>query len=135
MATVSFQVLRQRLSEAIDNLYLSDTNTATDSNGVTSANIERYDTGRLVDKWVLITSGTRDGQARRISSVATTKATVSPSFTGALANGDTSEILAEMPDLLEDAIHRGIRDAWPTKVGGRGAPRGLFQRVTNEDLI
>lgn len=133
MAPVPFSTLRQRVSETITHLYYSGTNTGTSSSAVTDANLALYDATRLKGLWVLITSGNRDGQARQIASVTGSTATLYSALSGALANGDTFEILAEEPALMEDAIHRGIRDSWPTQT--RRGLRGLFRAVTEHIVV
>lgn len=134
MATTAQSRLREMFCRATG-WYFSGTNTGTANNTVIDANIARYDTGRLRDRWVLITSGTRSGESRRILSVSGSTATLVTALSGVLANGDTFEIVPYDPNDIHDALREAIRTVWPKRVNGRGAPRGLYLPITNETLI
>lgn len=133
MATTTRSRLRTMFARATG-FYFSGTNTGTADNTVVDANIPRYDTGRLRDLWVLITSGTRSGESRRISSVTSSTATLVTALSGVLANGDTFEILPYDPDIMNEALQEATRTVWPKRVNGR-AMRGLYLPTTDETLI
>ena len=88
---------------------MSGTNTGTSSSAVTDANIARFDTGLLTNKWVLILTGNRAGESRRITSTSSTTSTLVTALSGALANGDTFEILSYDPGVYNDAIGEATR--------------------------
>ncbi len=75
--------------------------------------ILKYDANRLKDKWVLITSGNNDTEARRISSVSSSTITVTTAFSNTVATSVTYEIMAVDPDHPHDAIGSAIRTSVP----------------------
>ena len=133
MATTSRATLRQLLAYAVG-FYYSGTNTGTANNTVVDTELQRWDTGRLVNRWVLMTAGNNDGNSRRIASVSTSTATVSPAWGAANANTDTFEILPFDPDIIHYALREACRTVWPKRLNGR-APRGLYLPVTDETLV
>ena len=132
MATVTQATLREYFSRELG-FWFSGTNTGTATNTVVDANIERYDTGRLRDKWVLMTSGSNDDLSRRIASVTTSTATLVSAFGAANANGNTFEIVPYDPDVMQDALQIAGRNLWPKPT--RRGMRGLYLPLTNETLV
>ena len=128
--------LRELMAQALG-FYFSGTNTGTSSSAVTDANIARYDTGSLTNKWVLITSGNRDTQSRRIASTASTTSTLVTALSGALANGDTFLILPYDPDVMDYNIEQACRNLWPepTTRGIRGLYRDDTQYAVVDNLL
>ena len=134
MATTTRARLRALLAGATG-FYYSGTNTGTATDTVVDTEIQRWDTGRLTDRWVLMTGGNNDGNSRRVSSVTTSTATVLPAWGAANANGNTFEFLPFDPDVMHRAIEEAIRTSWPKPTRRSRAPRGLYQKDPNETLV
>lgn len=133
MATTTRTTLQANLATVLG-FYYSGTNTGTGTATVVDTEIQRWNTGRLTNRWVLMTSGTNSGNARQISSVSSSTATVAPAWAAANANGNTFRILPYDPTIMNNAIQQACRTAWPKRVG-RGAAMGLYVRTTDETLI
>jgi hypothetical protein len=74
--------------------------------------IVKYDSNKLVGKWLLSTSGDNDGVARRITSVSSTTMTHS-AFANTQASGITYEVMVYDPEYVHQAINRAVRTALP----------------------
>src|SRR3990167_3677536 len=131
------QMSRARIREVLafsTGFFYSGVNTGTSASAVTAAAIARWDTGRLTNLWVLITSGNRVGESRRTQSVLSTTATLVAALSGVLANGDTFEFLPYDPDIMHYGIQEACKTVWP-KVVGRGSARGLVRDVTEYIVV
>ncbi len=133
MATTTKARLTVLLATATG-FYFSGTNTGTANNTVVDTGLQRWDTNRLIDRWVYITSGDRVDESRRILSVSTSTATLVTALSGVLSSGNTFNVLPFDPDIMHFAIEEALRTVWPKRIGGR-YPRGLFQRLTDETLV
>ena len=134
MATTTRSRLRALLATATG-FYYSGTNTGTTTNTVVDTGILRWDTGRLIDRWVYMTAGTNTGESRRISAVSTSTATVGTAFSGANANGNTFEILPFDPDIMHYSLEEAMRTVWPKPARLGRAAKGLYAPRTDDSLV
>jgi hypothetical protein len=134
MATTTRERLRALLATATG-FYYGGTNTGTATTTVVDTGILRWDTGRLIDRWVLMTAGNNDGQSRRISAVSSSTATVGTAFSGSNANGNTFEILPFDPDIMHYALEEAMRTVWPKPARLGRAARGLYAPRTDKTLV
>jgi len=134
MATTTRERLRALLATATG-FYYGGTNTGTATTTVVDTGILRWDTGRLIDRWVLMTAGNNDGQSRRISAVSSSTATVGTAFSGSNANGNTFEILPFDPDIMHYALEEAMRTVWPKPARLGRAAKGLYARRTDDTLV
>ena len=125
---VTLARLREMLARPTGRPILRTTTGAGAAGGVTveDTGIVRYDTNRLVNRWLLITSGTDAGESRRIASVSSTTITVTTTFpTDPTESGVTYEILAFDPDRYTDMLQEAARTVYPT----------LFKRIIDESIV
>ena len=127
MPTTTRSRLRELLGEATGYWFGGTTTSAGNVGGTTavSSAIQRFDTVRLVDRWLLITSGTNAGEARRISSVSGSTITVGLAYTGQVAISVTYEIMTYDPDILQAALEQAGRLVYPR----------LYLPLRNETLV
>lgn len=122
--TITREAFRQRFAKSTGFTFFSTTTSGGSSTTLVDTGILKIDTDRLKDKWVLITSGTADTEARRISSVSTSTITVTAAYSATIATSVTYEILAYDPDWMHDAIDEALR----------GAPPDLYLPLRDETL-
>ena len=134
MATTTRSRLRALLATATG-FYYGGTNTGTATNTVVDTNLQRWDTGRLIDRWVLMTAGNNDGESRRIASVSTSTATVGTAFSGSNANGNTFDVLPFDPNIMHYALEEAMRTVWPKPSRLGRAPRGLYLPLIDESVV
>jgi hypothetical protein len=134
MATTTRSRLRALLATATG-FYYGGTNTGTATNTVVDTGLQRWDTGRLIDRWVLMTAGNNDGESRRISAVSTSTATVGTAFSGSNANGNTFDVLPFDPNIMHYALEEAMRTVWPKPSRLGRAPRGLYLPLIDESLV
>lgn len=134
MALVTMARLRSMLGE-VTGFYYAGINTGTATDTVVDAELERWDTGRLTDRWVMMLAGNNVGKSRRISSVSTSTATMVSAWAAANASGDTFDIYPYDPGIMEYAIQEAVRNVWPKPVAGRGAARGLYRRAVEYIVV
>ena len=127
MPTTSRPRLRDLFSNAVGFWFGSTTTGAGAIGGTTAVDtgIQRFDTVRLVDKWLLITSGTAIGEARRISTVSASTITVGLAYSAQIASGVTYEVMTYDPDISHAALEQAIRLSYPK----------LYLPLRNETLI
>ena len=127
MPTITRARLRDLLGNAVGYWFASTTTSAGNAGGTTivDTNIQRFDSVRLIDRWLLITSGTNAGEARRISSITTFTITVGLAYTGQVASGVTYEIMTFDPDIMTASLEQAMRLAYPR----------LYLPLRNETLV
>jgi hypothetical protein len=112
LATTTRETFRQNMMESTD-FFFASTATSTGSTTTTvDTGIVKYDSNKLVGKWLLSTSGDNDGVARRITSVSSTTMTHS-AFANTQASGITYEVMVYDPAYVHEAINRAVRTALP----------------------
>lgn len=114
-STTTRAVLRQRLGQATGS-YISSTTTSAGSGGgttVVDTTIVRYDTSVLVDRWLLLTSGSNAGESRRVSSVSSSTITVTSAYTAQVADAVTYEVYTWDPTLMDYAMEEALRTVYP----------------------
>lgn len=133
MATTTRAVLRQRLSEDIGD-YNSLTASANGAAGGTTlvdsslANLlGGTDDDAFIEQFVLITSGSADGEERRASTYAqsTTTITVQEAFSAQIVSGVTYELHRFSPTDKHNAINRALEQLFPS----------LYLPIRDETLV
>ncbi len=136
MAQMTRAELRERLGKATGFFYSGKATGSGTTTSLEDTQIQRYDAGRLKNKWLYIVSaseGDLEGVARRISSVSGSTITVVAAFvddTKAPAVDDTYEILEHDPLLYHDATAQSLRTLYPGD-----NQKGLWRRVIDESII
>lgn len=135
MATTALSRLRAMLAYPTGT-YISASATgagAGDGTTVVSTDIVKYDANTLKNRWLLLTSGTYSGQARRISSVSSSTITVTSAFGGQVASAVTFEVVPWDPAIAHAMLQQAMRTlySFPTSRG----TRGLFLNVPDETLV
>ena len=112
MATTTRAVARRRLSEVLNDYQAMTTSGAGDAGGTTLVDTSLADLSAddaFCEGWyILITSGTNDGESRPITGyvASTNTITVASAFTGQVANAVTYELHRHDPAKLNTAISR-----------------------------
>lgn len=129
--STAFSTIYQNLAKE-SGFYFSGTASGTHSTTTleddSADGFDALDTNVITNKWMRITaadSAAPEGEARRISSVATSTATVNTAYSAAPADGDTYEIVPYHPDLLKRAIQEAVRQSYPV----------IYKRLTDETLV
>ena len=104
--------LRQAIGYNLGAIYVSDAS----SNGTTTTLVDNTligGTDNYKGNWVLMTSGTLDGELSRVASFTGTTLTVSPAFSAATTSADTYEMFSDVypPLLIHELINQAILDA------------------------
>ena len=79
---------------------------------IVDTKVTRFNIGPMVNRWILLTSGSLLGEAQRISSVSDDAVgTITPvrAFTAQVASGVTYEIFDEDPNIIHLALEQAIR--------------------------
>ena len=136
MALMTRAELRERMGKATGFFYSGKATASGTTVTVKDTQIQRYDAGRLKNKWLYIVSASEsalEGVARRISSIYGSTITVVAAFvddTKAPALGDIYEVLDHDPLLYHDAISQALRTLYPGN-----NQKGLWRRVIDESII
>lgn len=114
MATTARSRLRALMGPGLGFYETSAATSNGASNGTTvvDTGISRYNSSRVVERWVYITSGSASGESQRVSSVsddAVGTITLVRAFTAQIASGVTYEVLEEEPSRLHLALEQAIR--------------------------
>jgi hypothetical protein len=125
MATVTLSTIRERLGRAVGFYFNSTTTGGGSSTTLVDTSIVKHDSGILPNKWVLITSGSADGQVRRIASISGSTVTVTSAFSATIATSVTYELFVFDPGIMVDAIGQALRTVFPS----------LYLPIVDETLI
>tara|TARA_R110000765_G_scaffold201113_3_gene306535 strand:+ start:116 stop:1369 length:1254 start_codon:yes stop_codon:yes gene_type:complete len=100
------------MMESTDFYFASTTTSGGSTTTAVDTGIVKYDSNKLVGKWLLCTSGSNDGVARKITSVSTTTMTTD-AFASVVATSVTYEVMVYDPMYVHEAINRSVRTALP----------------------
>ncbi len=119
MATTTFNRLIEMMARATG-YYFAGTATGGTTTTIVDTSTDGFDARsdkRTTGKWARIVtdagSAAPEEEARKVSAVATTTATVDTAFSAAVAVSDTYELTAHHPQDLKDSIQQAIRQTWP----------------------
>lgn len=138
MGTTTGEVLRSRLSEALGGYHSLTADTGSGSSLIRDAELANIAeaTDELDSEWIAVTSGSADGDIRRIKSssgfaVSGGNYDLDPNqdFSAAVANNNTYELHRYDPRLLRTAINQAIRGLYP-----RNGSKGLYRRLVDYSL-
>ena len=130
MPTTARSVIRQRVLSTSGFFLSSVTTLVGTTTTFTDTALEALDANNLTNKWALMTAGTSDAFARRISSMSAATATVSPAYPNAIIAGISYEIMPWYPVIVQDAISQAIRNLYPG-----GGLKGLYLPIRDETLV
>jgi hypothetical protein len=122
MATVTRKRLRELLARATG-FYFSGTATGGAAGNIQDTSADKFDSfddNIIKGKWAHIvtdaggSAAAPEGEARKISTISTTTASVDTDFSAGVASGDIYEITQFHPSYYNDAIAEAIRQVYPS---------------------